>query len=131
MLLNGIEVGIPEFVITSLAMLGQVAIPLMLFSLGVRLTRVRLNDVQRGITMAILCPVAGVALALLLIEWISMPLLHQQILLLFGGLPPAVVNFMLAEQYQRDPEQVASMVMVGNIAALLFIPLVLYWFILD
>ena len=67
----------------------------------------------------------------MLIQVVAMPVLHQQTLLLFGALPPAVVNFMLAEQYQREPDQVASMVMVGNLMSMLFIPLVLYWFVLG
>jgi len=45
-------------------------------------------------------------------------------------LPPAVVNFMLAEQYNRNPDQVASIVMIGNLIGLITIPLVLVGLIL-
>jgi len=56
--------------------------------------------------------------------------LHKSILVLFGALPPAVINFMLAEQYNRDPEAVASMVLIGNIASVVSLPLAL-WFVLS
>ena len=120
-LINYTNVTVPQFIDRSLDMLGQVAIPLMLFSLGVRLTRVTLNDSTAGIVMAIFCPVVGVTLAVLLNLLIPLTPLHQSILILFGVLPPAVVNFMLAEQYQREPEKVASMVMIGNLLAILSI----------
>ena len=46
-------------------------------------------------------------------------------LLIFGALPPAVLNFVFAERYQQEPAKVASMVMLGNLGALVFIPLAL------
>ena len=84
-LLNGFSVPIPNFIDTSLDMMGQVAIPLMLFSLGVRLTRLDLNDVKLGAIVAVLCPLVGVALALLLIAIIPLSPLNQSILILFGA----------------------------------------------
>ena len=44
-------------------------------------------------------------------------------LLLFGCLPPAVLNFMVAEQYNQEPGKVASIVLIGNLMAVLFVPL--------
>ena len=46
-------------------------------------------------------------------------------LLVFGALPPAVLNFLFAERYKQEPERVASIVLIGNLAALLFLPLAL------
>ena len=42
-----------------------------------------------------------------------------------GALPPAVLCFMLAEQYKQEPTRVASIVLIGNIAAIVWIPLAL------
>jgi predicted permease len=48
-------------------------------------------------------------------------------LLVFAALPPAVLNYMVAEQYRQEPRRVASIVLVGNFASLVFIPLALWW----
>jgi predicted permease len=48
-------------------------------------------------------------------------------LILFGALPPAVLNFIFAERYRQEPERVASIVMIGNTASLAVIPLTLAW----
>ena len=126
-LVNAINLSMPVYLTKPVHMLGQVAIPMMLFSLGVRLTRVSWNDSSIGVVMAIFTPVVGVVLALLVIQIVEMPKLHQDILILFGVLPPAVINFMLAEQYNREPEKVASMVLIGNMASLISIPVLLYF----
>jgi predicted permease len=56
---------------------------------------------------------------------IDLPRNQQALLLVFGALPPAVLNYMFAERYGQQPELVASMVLIGNLAALLFLPLAL------
>lgn len=125
--INAANIQVPEFIDMPIGMLSKVAIPLMLFSLGVRLTRVSFSDSKLGLVMAVFCPVVGVSLALLLIELLPLSELHQNILILFGVLPPAVVNFMLSEQYNTDPDKVASMVVVGNLVSIITIPLVLFF----
>ena len=124
-LVSALNIELPQAITTPIDMLGKVAIPLMLFSLGVRLTRVSRGDIKQGVLMAFFCPLVGVALALLLIQLVPLSPVHQSILILFGALPPAVVNFMLAEQYNCEPDVVASMVLIANIGALLSLPLVL------
>ena len=127
--INVIDIEISQLVSVPITMLGQVAIPLMLFSLGVRLTKVSWVDSNMGIVMALFCPIVGVALAYSIIYFMPLSSLHQNILILFGALPPAVINFMLAEQYNAEPEKVASMVLIGNIVSVLSIPLVLFMII--
>jgi predicted permease len=124
-IINTLDLHFPAPVDQTINMLGQVVIPLMLFSLGVRLTRINWNDSRVGLVMAVFCPAVGVPLALILGAVLPLSEIHRDILILFGVLPPAVVNFMLAEQYSADPEQVASMVLIGNLLAVISIPLVL------
>jgi len=128
--INALGLSLPSAIDLPIEMLGRVAIPLMLFSLGVRLTRVTWHDSKPGIVMAAFCPIVGMSLAVLICQIVPLSQLHQSILILFGALPPAVINFMLAEQYNREPEAVASMVLIGNIASVVSLPLAL-WFVLS
>jgi predicted permease len=121
---------LPTAIDLPIEMLGRVAIPLMLFSLGVRLTRVTWHDSKPGLVMAAFCPIVGIALAVTICQFVPMSNLHQSVLILFGSLPPAVINFMLAEQYNREPEAVASMVLIGNITSVVTLPLAL-WLVLS
>ena len=82
-------------------MLGQVTIPMMLFSLGVRLSQDRIEHLSFAfkINLQYLC--AG-ALAVVIIIWL-LPLTPdwQRLLILAAFLPPAVLNFMLCEHYKK------------------------------
>jgi malate permease and related proteins len=108
-------------------MLGDVSIPLLLFSLGVRLTDSRHADWKISIVGAITSPLAGVLVALLFNRLFGLGGRDAAMLILFGALPPAVLNYIFAELYHQEPERVASIVLVGNSASLLIIPLTLAW----
>ena len=111
----------------SVKLLGDVSIPLLLFSLGVRLTDSRHADLHISLAGAITSPVAGVLVALLMNLLLGLTGRDAAMLILFGALPPAVLNYIFAERYRQEPERVASMVLVGNMASLAIIPLTLAW----
>ena len=111
----------------ALDLLGQVAIPLMLFALGVRMTRINLQDWRIGLTGAVVCPASGIAIALLVGPLLGVSGEQYNQLLVFGALPPAVLNFMLAEKFGESPEAVASIVLMGNLASIVTLPAVLAW----
>ena len=48
---------------------------------------------------------------------------QRGLLLLFGALPPAVLNFMVAEQFRQEPAKVASIVLIGNTMSVIFVPI--------
>ncbi len=124
---NSLALRVPYVLAEPIEMMGRIAIPMMLFSLGVRLTRVGWSDCRIGLVSAVACPVFGVALGLCLAEILSLGALQARQLILFGVLPPAVLNFVLAEQYGQEPEKVASIVSVANMASLVSIPILLYF----
>ena len=108
-------------------LLGQAAIPLLLFTLGTRLIGINFGDWKLGVLGSFLCPVVGLIVALAVIQFIELEHLHYQQLILFSVLPPAVLNHMMAEKYQQQPETVASIVMIGNIGSLIVLPIALYY----
>ena len=120
---------IPEVALSPINLLGQISIPLMLFSLGVRLTTLDFKDWRIGLVGAAICPLSGLLVVLLLNPWLNLPADQVPILILFSVLPPAVLNFLVAEQFEQEPNLVASIVLIGNLGAVLTIPLAL-WFIL-
>ena len=106
-------------------LLGDISIGLMIFSLGVRLSTAKLSAVGVGITGAIVTPLTGMLTAWVFGELAGLSRLDQDILFLFGALPPAVSCFIFAEKYHQEPDKVASIAMIGNASALFFIPLAL------
>ena len=120
-----LEIEIWSPLMLSIRMLGDIAIPLMLFGLGVRLTDSRISEFRIGLIGAALRPLSGMLLASLLLLLIDLPDRQRALLLVFGALTPAVLNYIFAERYRQEPEKVASVVLIGNIASLLFLSVAL------
>jgi predicted permease len=119
----GIELWPP--LLTAVRMVGEVSIPLMLFALGARLAAARIEAVGFGLFGALLRPVVGTIVVWVILRFIELPERERALMMLLGVLPPAVVNFILAEHYKQEPDKVASMVLLGNVAALVTLPIAL------
>lgn len=116
---------LPQAIQVPVDMLGQIAIPLMLFALGVRMTSVDFSNWRLGLWGTLLAPASGLVIVLMLQPILQLEPLQFGYLIMFGALPPAVLNYMMAERYNQEPHQVASLVLLGNMGSLIIIPVVL------
>jgi predicted permease len=116
---------LPQTLFDGLKLLGDACIPLMLFSLGVRMIDISFRSWGVGVLGAVVCPVTGLAAAYAAATLVALNEQQWGQLLLFAALPPAVLNFLIAELYQQEPERVASIVLLGNVAAVVFVPIAL------
>jgi predicted permease len=114
---------LPEFAAITFKLVGDALIPMMLLSLGVRLTSIRWDDARIGVVGGLVCPLTGMAMAALLAPVLGLDRAQQGLLILFGCLPPAVLNFMVAEQFKQEPGKVASIVLIGNVLSVVFVPI--------
>lgn len=122
---NVTGVALPGWLAEAMHMLGGVCIPLMLFALGVRLLEIDFKEWRTGLLGALLCPLSGLIIALPLLWWLPLDTLQAAVLLVFAALPPAVLNYLVAEQYKLAPHRVASLVLIGNVGSLVVMPLTL------
>ena len=125
LMIGGFDIALWEPLMVMIKMLGDVAIPLLLFSLGVRLTDISYKDWHLGAAAAIISPATGLAMVWLISLVLELPPLQQSLLIIFGALPPAVLNFLVSEQYNQEPEKVASIVMLANLGSLVVMPFAL------
>lgn len=109
----------------AIKMLGDVSIPLALLALGVRIAQSHPKSMHAGFVGALTRPLAGVLLAWPLSILLGLEGQAQALLILFGALPPAMINYVFAERHRQGPDEVAAIVLVGNVSAVLIIPVVL------
>lgn len=125
LLFSAAAVSIPRALLLPIEMIGSIAVPLMLFSLGVRVASADLSEWRVGALGAIISPLAGVAAAAIVLSFLELPPLQHGILILMGALPPAVMNFLFAERYHQEPAKVAAIVVLGNLFSVISLPLAL------
>lgn len=114
----------PPF-LSAIKIIADVSTGLMLFALGVRLNTAPFAQWRIGTVGAVATPLTGMLIAYLFCLAFGLSDRETDILLIFGALPPAVLNFMFAERYAQEPEKVASIVILGNLVALFSISLAL------
>jgi hypothetical protein len=126
---NLMQIKIPELLLQPIVMLGQATIPIMLISLGYRLYQVESLQLGHALAGALLRIFGGFAAAFVAVHLIGAEGVNRQVLLLYGALPAAVINFILTEKYRQDPGLAASIVVLSTFISVLTIPL-LFWLIL-
>lgn len=125
--LNATNIQLIDSIAIPIQMLGQIAIPMMLFTLGIRMIDVDFNAWKIGVVGAIICPLSGLIPAIFITWLLPLDIIQQQQLLLFSIFPPAVMNYILAERYEQQPSNVASMVVIGNASSIISIFLMLFY----
>lgn len=123
--LNLMGVNIWEPLHNATTLLGQAAIPIMLVSLGAQMCNMRLSGLKIGLISTGLSLLTGCIAFAVIYLFIPLSTLHLQMMLLFTLFPPAVLNYMLAERFELEPEKVASMVLFGNFFCVITLPVML------
>ena len=115
----------PEVLLSGMKLLGDALLPMMLFALGTRLTALTRSGLAQGMLGALARPLIGLAIGIPLAWALDLEGAARGQLLLFAALPPAVIQYMLAERYHQEPDKVGAMIMLGNALAVVFVPLAL------
>lgn len=126
---NLAQIRLPEMLLQPVSMLGQASIPIMLISLGYRLHEVESLQWGHALGGALVRILGGFAAANVAVNLIGAEGVNRQVLLLYGALPAAVVNFILTEKYRQNPALAASIVVISTFISFFTIPIVL-WLIL-
>ena len=115
----------PRFLTNALELIGQIAIPLMLITLGVALARLRPGRIGRDLALCIgkAGLTAGIAASVGL--WFALPPVPLAVLTLQVATPVAVTSYLLAEKYQADADAVAGLVVVSTMLSVIYLPLIL------
>ena len=115
----------PEALTNALRLIGQMAIPLMLITLGVAVARLKTGAIGLAIALAVvkvaLCTAAAWAVA----TWFALDPVAAAVLILQVATPVAVTSYMLAEKYGADAQKVAGLVVTSTLLSVITLPLIL------
>lgn len=115
----------PVAITHTLELTGQMAIPLMLITLGVAVARLHPGGVARATGLSLLKLLLCVALAWGFGRLFGLAPVPLAVLVLQVATPVAVTSFMLAEKYGADSDSVAGLVVVSTVMAVVALPLLL------
>jgi predicted permease len=128
LLFNVAQIRIPEPIFQPLSLLGYSVIPLMLLSLGYRLHDLESVTWGHSVAGALIRVVGGFAAAYATVAVLGIDGINRQVILLYGSLPSAVINYVLTAKYTRNSELTASIIVLSTILSLATVPFV-FWLI--
>jgi len=115
----------PVFLTNAISLVGQMAIPLMLITLGVAVARLETNAMTRAVILSVIklaiCATVGWAVA----TWFALDRVATGVLIVQVATPVAVASYLLAEKYGADAQSVAGLVVASTLLSVLALPLIL------
>ena len=121
-----IEVDPPLFILNTTDLLGNFTIPLMMLTLGVSLARMRITKIKRTFILALLRLSLGGLVGFGLAEVFQFEGIERSVLIIQSMMPVAVFNYLFAKYYERDPEEVASLVVLSSVIGFALLPLIVF-----
>lgn len=116
---------VPAWLDNTLALLGGMTIPLMLIALGVSLARLRIASLRRSLALSLVRLLGGAAVGVAVGWALGLDEVGRGVLALQSAMPVAVFNYLFAQLYKREPEEVAGMVVLSTALSFASLPLLL------
>ena len=129
LMIMGLELKAPDVIINTTQLLGGMTIPMMLITLGVSLAKLKVSSLGRSVGLSIFRLALGFFVGWLVAEALGFTGLERGVLILQSAMPVAVFNYLFAQRYNNQPEEVAGMVVLSTALSFATLPALL-WFLL-
>ncbi|HBQ36955.1 MAG TPA: transporter [Rhodobacteraceae bacterium] len=119
----------PKPITNTLELIGQIAIPIMLLTLGVAVARLKPKSLGLPVLLSLQKTLICIGAAVGVGVWLDLPPVALAVLVMQVSTPVAVTSYMLAEKYGADSDAVAGLVVVSTVLSVFTIPLTLVFLV--
>jgi len=116
---------LPQFVGRAVQLLGGIAVPLMLLSLGYSLATLKIASIRLSLMFALARLIGGFAIGWAVAWMFGLEGVARGVVVIQSAMPAAVLNYLFALRYGNDPQEVAGVVVLSTLFAVLLLPLFL------
>ncbi len=122
------EIKLPTFVINTTEWLMYATIFLILMSLGIALTRLKIFSLNKAIVSSISRMIIGPIIGFLLIYFFNLSGFAAGVLLIQCSMPSAVLNYLVASIYspKKIVDSVASTIVVSTLMSFITVPIIVF-----
>ena len=117
----------PRWLTNSLSLAGQLAIPLMLFTLGVAVARLTPRGVGRAVLLSLAKLVIGISAGVAAGWALGLEQVAFAVIILQMATPVGVSSYLLAERFRANADAVAGYVVISTLISVLALPILLYF----
>ena len=116
---------LPLWLTNTLSLLSGLTIPLMLLMLGTSLANIQVTGLPRATALSVLRISMGAAAGFVLASAFGFSGPERVAFVVQCAMPVAVYNYLFAQMYDNDPEDVASLVIVSTVLSVVTTPILL------
>lgn len=121
------DTAIPKWLLNTTDMIGDLTIPLMLFTLGVSLASLKFSNIKVAFGVASMRLLLGVAVGVGLAWVLGLHGAAAAIVILQCSMPVAVYAYLFAQLYNQRATEVAGVVVVSTFMSIVSLPLMLVY----
>ena len=122
------ELQMPEFVLNTVMLLGYTMIVLILMSLGVSLTQMKVFSLKSSLISSIGRVIVGPIIGFILIKIFKLSGYAAGVLLIQSAMPSAILTYLIASMYspKKIVDNISSMIVVSTLMSLITIPIIVF-----
>ncbi|MFT6915812.1 MAG: putative permease [Motiliproteus sp.] len=123
------DVAVPVWLFNTTKLIGDLTIPLMLFTLGVSLASLKLASLKVALGLSTLRLGMGFGVGLGIVWMLGLSGPAAGVVILQCAMPAAIFCYLFAQRYGQRPEEVAGLVIVSTFMGFAALPALL-WYVL-
>lgn len=126
-LLSFTGVELPRWIKATVGLIGDMTVPLMLLMLGSSLSLLKVGAFWRAALVSSIRIGCGAAIGIAVAALFGLSGSMKAVLILQCANPVAVYNYLFAQRWNNQPEEVAGVVVLSTLFSIVTIPLLLGW----
>ena len=122
------DMEMPKVVINTVMLLGYAMIVLILMSLGVSLTKLKVFSLKDSVISSIGRVIVGPIIGFLIIKIFNLSGFAAGVLLIQSSMPSAILTYLVAEMYspKKVVDNISSMIVVSTLMSLITVPIIVF-----
>jgi hypothetical protein len=122
------DLEMPKFVLNTVMLLGYAMIVLILMSLGVSLTQMKVFSLKTSLISSIGRVIVGPIIGFTLIKIFNLSGYAAGVLLIQSSMPSAILTYLIASMYSPKEivDNISSMIVVSTLMSLITIPIIVF-----
>jgi len=124
-LVRYMDIPVPQFMMDTASLLGQLVIPIMLITLGVSLAKMSVHSLPSTIRWSMVRTVVALIIGFAIASLFGLQGVARGVLIIETVVPVAVFNFLMAVKHNRDSVEVSGLILVTHLSAIVYLPVLL------
>ena len=118
----------PTFVLNTVMLLGYAMIVMILMSLGIALTQLKVFSLKQSIITSIGRGIFGPIIGYLIIKMFNLSGFAAGVLLIQSSMPSAILTYLIASMYspKKVVDNIASTVVVSTVMSIFTVPIIVF-----